>query len=284
MGIGKIFIEAFKEWVRDRAEGLAATLAFFELLSVGPIVGFIIFIAHKILGEEQLHQNILPLLRSMITPQLTNVIILLLSSEHDIKAQELPEISILSGLLLLWAGKEYFEQIKKTVLTTWNNRRDAFGIKAKIGRTVKAFKIAFIAVAIVTIFVFIRALLPHPTIQAGMEPAADSWGLRIIHWITVIVAVSTLRVFYFTYIPPLKINWKYTIPGAVLNAVLFLIGREVMEAQFNEHPEADAAESVILVLLWFYYSNLIFVYSSEFTRIYVSQKQKIDFKNLDNNI
>jgi membrane protein len=279
MEMVKLLVEAFKEWTRDRSGGLAASLAYFELLCVGPVVGFILFISDKILGQVYVYQEVLPMLKKIITPQLTKVIILLLSTEKGIKAQELTTISILSGLLLLWAGKEYFEQIKKTVETTWNKRRDKFGLKAKIKRTVKAFKIACMAVGIIILSVWIGSLLPHQSNEAGSEHA-NSAASTIAHWIAGIVIMGSLRIFYFTYIPPVKINWVYTIPGAILNAILFLIGREVMQAHFNNRPDADAAESVIMVLLWFYYSNLIFIYSSEFTRLYVTRKQNMDFINL----
>jgi membrane protein len=280
-GIGKLLFVAYKEFVRDRADGLSAALAYYELLCVGPLVAFVIFFYGKIFGMKMLQNEVIPLLKSSFTPQLTKVIIFMISTDNGIDVQNLTALSLVSGLLLIWASQNYFDQVQDIVETSWNERREKYGIIEKIKRVVKALKITIVTVAIFLVFMGIRSLLPHRYIQAeGIVEDANLFLVKLGQWLTTFLLALCIRVFYFTYIPPVKVYWRNTIPGAILSGLLFIVGREIMMSHFDNRPDADIAESIVMVLLWFYYSGLTLVYSAEFTKLYVSHKQNINYKSL----
>lgn len=277
----RLLWEALKEWVRDRAKGMAPALAYYELLSAAPLIGFLLFISGKVFGLNVLLEDVIPLLKSTFTPQMVSVITFLLAYHEDMEPGELYTLSFLSALLLVWATKEYFGQVKQTIENTWNKRRDRFGFKWLLKRTLTDVKIALGAVLIMMVFLFIRTLLPHPFItQIGSGADDHLFLVHLVQWVTRFLLLVSLYIFYFTYIPPVKVNWKNTVPGAMLGALLFIIGREIMMAHFRERPGADVAESLVMVLLWLYYANLVFVYAAEFSKLYISRKQDVDWQNL----
>jgi membrane protein len=276
----KLFIKAFKDYTRDRAKIYASSIAYYQLLSIGPLVAFVIFISYKVLGASSVHDEVIPLLKSVFSPQLTKVIIYFLSTDKGLKEDDLNTLSVISGLLFLWAGKGYFSVIKQTIQIVWNKRQVNFGIKATLHRDYESIKIALVSVTIILIAIFIRILLPHPHNWDDTLQPANPFLQKLSEWVVAIVLICMLRIFYFTYIPPVKIKWKYTLPGALMGAILFLIGREIMAIHFSKRPQADATESILMVMLWFYYSGLVFIYSAEFTKLYVAHKQNIDLKSL----
>lgn len=274
-----LFVEAFKEYVRDKSTNMASALAYNELLAVGPFIGFIFYVTGKIWGMEVLYQEVVPMLKNTFTPQLTKVLTMMLLKKIDIHHQDLGALSVYSSLLLLWAAKKYFGQIKQTIDVSWNKRRYKFGVIPYLQRAIKSFKIAGVTTMIILLILFLRLLLPFFHVN---DPGSEQgyWMFKISQWITGFFIVFSVKMFYFTFIPPVKTFWKNAIPGAVLNGILFLIGREIMEVHFSERPDANIAESIIMVLLWFYYSNLVFIYSAEFNKLYVSRKQNIDLSKL----
>jgi hypothetical protein len=78
------------------------------------------------------------------------------------------------------------------------------------------------------------------------------------------------------------VYWKNAIPPALLGALYYVIGREIMRWHMYQNPDANMSESLLLVLVWFYYSNIAFVYASEFARLYISKKQNINYNDLTN--
>jgi membrane protein len=273
----KLLFEAYKEWVRDKSTSMAAALAFYELLSLAPLTGFIIFISNKILGSTRTQEDVIPLLKNWFTPQFIKVITIFLTQEKGLHNGELFTLSVLSGLALAYGTKEYFAQIKQTTENVWNSWRDKFGIIEILKRTMEDLKITAIAIGIMIVFVFIRSVLPHPAITAETNYFHEKGFLAdILQTIAGFVFIFSLMLFFFAFIPPIKVRWTNAIPGAALTSALFLLGRELMKLHMYKNPDPDNAESFIVVLLWLYYSNLAFVYGAEFNKVYITRKQKIN--------
>jgi membrane protein len=273
----KLLFEAYKEWVRDKAKSMAAALAFYELLSIAPLTGFVIFISNKILGNARTQEDVIPLLKNWFTPQFVKVITFFLAQEKGLHDGELYTLSVLSGLALAYGAKEYFAQINDTMENVWNKWRVKFGIVKILKKMLEDMKIAAIAIFIITVFVFIRSLLPHPNITTETDYLSEKELIaHILQSIAALIFIFSLMLFFFIYIPPVKIRWTNAIPGAILTSALFILGREIMKFHMYKNPDPDIAESFIVVLLWLYYSNLAFVYGAEFNKVYIIRKQKIN--------
>lgn len=207
---------------------------------------------------------------------MTKVIIFLIPRDISLEEAEKQTFPLLAALLFLWAGREYFGQIKETIENIWNKRRGKVGFKWRAMDVVEDLKVAGIAVFIMLVFLFLRLLFPVFPVQGGNDELLFQVGRLIAQFIL----IFSLRMFYFVYIPPVNVNWKNVVAGAALGALLLILGRAVMDAHYHEREDAGVAESIIMVLLWLYYGNLTFIYSAEFAKVCVAKKQNLDIQQL----
>jgi membrane protein len=280
MGIGAIFKEAFKEWIRNRSNSMAASIAYFEFFSLAPLTGMLIYLSFKILGDQRTYSDVIPLLKQWFAPQFVEVIKIMLIQNKDIDPNTLNALTILTALSLAWGAKEYFNQLKITIDVTWNKRRETFGFIHSLKGTLEVIKIGAWALAIMIFFLFLRALLPHMYLQSSEE---DPIIIKLIQLFIQFLFILTLFTFLFSYAPPVKVIWKNAVPGAVLGAIFIIGGREFIHFHFAESTNAGIAESFLVVMIWFFYSNMIFTFAAEFNKVYIACRQNIDLNSLTYN-
>jgi membrane protein len=271
-----LLIEAFKETVRDQFQNFAGGLAYYLFLSIAPLIGFSIFLSDKILGHAHTMGKVIPFLKSYFPPQFVNLIVFFLHRNSHIESNGLLSLSVLAALALAYSTKEYFGMVKDTVELTWNKRGDRFGIIYFFKRLLEDIVIAVVALSIISFFIFFGTILPH-------QNYANVPVLLISYLSAFALEYSlffTLFFFCFFLLSPVKVYWKNALVPAVVGAMLQTIGREVMKI-VTMTPDAELAESFLVVLFWFYYSSIVFIYSAEFAKVYISEKQHIDYKNLN---
>lgn len=276
MRIIKLFFEAYKEWVRDRGQGLAAALAYYQVLMLGPLIAFLLFISQAILGYQTTINQTVPILKNWFTPPFVNLIIFLLKNIDHMEVEDLVKLSLIPALVLAYATKEYFGQIRDVVEITWNERREKYGFIEALKRLWEDLQILAVSIVIITIYLFLRVLLPHPFIGEGNIFPENRILILIPQAALEFLLFFVLYMYYFISVPRFKIYWKNALPGAILGAVLYEIGRAFLRAYMYEHPVIEIAESFVVILVWLYYVNIAFVYAAEFNKLFVADKQKID--------
>lgn len=275
----KVFIEAFREWIRDQATLIAASMAYFQFLSFAPLIGYLIFISNKFFGHQKTTEEMLPVLKAWFSPQFVKVVIFFLARAGKNSIDDLYTLSIISGLALAYATKNFFEVIKNAVEYSWNKRREQSGFKGFLDRFFSDLKVMIGGIFIITVWILIRSALPH----YFLDQPDDSFYLNfsaVVEMIFEFIVLFTLFLFFFSSIPPIKFKWKLALPGAAVGAFLQVIGRLIMKFEMYKYPNADEAESLIVVLIWFYYSGLVFVYAAEFSKVYISRKLGINVQEL----
>jgi membrane protein len=94
---------------------------------------------------------------------------------------------------------------------------------------------------------------------------------QALNYVILFVVITTLFAIIFKILPDAKIRWKDTYVGATFTAVLFLIGKFVISfylGNSNIGVTYGAAASVVIILLWVYYTSIILYFGAEFTKIY----------------
>jgi membrane protein len=276
----RLLLETYKETVKDQFQNTSAALAFYLFLSLAPMVGFSIFISNKILGAEKTTGTVIPILKNFFSVQFVNLITFFLSRDKHVETDGLLTLSILSGLALAYATKEYFAMLYDAVELTWNKRGDKTGLVAFFIRLKEDLTVAFAALFIIILFITFRSILPF-------NPSSISTSnlfYKIIHHIVAFVYEYALffALYYFCFflLPPVKVYWKNAFLPAIIGALLQGIGREIMKVYSLNNSTSDLAESFLIVLFWFYYSSMVFFFAAEFAKVYISMKQKIDYKSL----
>ncbi|HEY8507065.1 MAG TPA: YihY/virulence factor BrkB family protein [Steroidobacteraceae bacterium] len=260
--------ESVAEWSRDRASRKAAALAFYTVFSLAPILIIAIAIAGIFFGEQAARGEIVAQARGLLGPDGARAVQLLITNAAQAERGLAAIIGV--GTLLLGATaalaelKDGLDQIWRApperVQSYWylvTKRLTALGLILALG------------------FLLLVSLV----FSAVMAAVARLWSeyqgaaavLQAINFIFSFLLVTALFAAIYKILPSVTIAWRDVIIGSVITALLFAVGKTVIGIYLGNSAVASAygaAGSVILVLVWVYYSAQIFLLGAEFTKVY----------------
>lgn len=260
------------EWSHDRAPRLGAALAYYTTFSMVPLLIVIIGIIGLVFGEEAAQSAIMAQISNLIGPQSAAAI------KDMIHRADQPSSGIVSTIIatvtLFLGASGFFGQLKDALNTVW-------GIEAKEGRgiwgVVKDNFLSF-ATLLGTAFLLLVSLVLSTALAAFGKwfgnllplPEAVLQGINVVLSLVVITGLFAL---IFKVLPDAHIAWRDVWVGAALTAVLFTIGKFAIGlylGKSNVGSSYGAAGSLVLVLVWVYYSVQILLYGAEFTQVYAN--------------
>ncbi len=267
--------DAIDEFSKDRGDLTAAGLAFFTLLSIAPLIIIAVAIAGVVLGPSVARMETQRLLiNTMGAPaaEIVNAWVEQASAAGGIA-------SIVGGLLLLWTASRFAHALKVALNQVWNVdvvMEESF--KSTLGAYVRRRSFAFVLVLAsgpLLLAVFITralliglrgALFADSELQA-LVASASQFALAMF----ALCGVCTL---IYRYVPDTRIGWRVALVGGAVTSLLFNIGNLAVGAYLGRASVGEAyglASSLAVVLLWLYYSALIFVFGAEFTQVWASR-------------
>lgn len=270
----KIFVKAFKEWSSSGASNYAAALTFYALFALAPIIIIVIAGAGVVFGEQAARGELVGQIQSLVGPEVASAIQAIVENAQISGGNIV--ITILSFLLFLFAASRIITSLKYALNRTW----DKDGLKhKKFHQAIKSkfLSILFIVVfglllvllilvsgIMATIWVYLANFLPVGSSLLQILNLAVSFGL-----ITFIIAVIN------KFLPDIEIAWKDVLLGAAVTTVLFMLGNYLIGLYIrNVSVESvyGAAGSLIIILVWLYYSFQIFLFGAEFTKVYSEER------------
>ena len=265
--------EAATEWSRDRAPRLGAALAYYTIFSMVPLLIVIIAIIGLVFGQEAAHSAIMDQIRNLIGPQSAAAI------KDMIHRADQPSSGIISTLIatvtLIAGAAGFFGQLKDALNTVW-------GIEPKEGRGIWGFvKDNFLSFATLlgTGFLLLVSLVVSTALAAigkwfGNLLPIPEFVLQVFNLLLSLVVITGLFTLIFKVLPDAHIAWRDIWVGAALTSVLFTIGKFAIElylGKSNIGSNYGAAGSLVLVLVWVYYSVQILLYGAELTKVYANR-------------
>ena len=264
-----------REWIEDDAPQLGAALAFYSVFSLAPLV----LLALALIGV--FFRNDPAGAWSLVIQQMSYF--LDSSGIHVVQdiAQHIasPKTSALGGViglaLALFGVTGVFSQLQYSLNVIW-------GVKAKRGGGIWGFvQSRFLSFALLAGIAFL--LLVSLVIEALIKAFSSYLQTFLPGALTVIVpiylivdfvAVVAVFALIFKVLPGVTTRWRDVWIGAVLTAILFLIGKWALGIYLGSSTAASvygAASSLITLLLWVYYSSQILLFGAEFTQVYANR-------------
>jgi membrane protein len=261
--------ETFTAWNEHDAPRLGAALAFYTVLSLAPLVILVIAALALVLGYSSAQNQLLGQVESMVGRQGAEVVRGMI--EH---AQE-PASGTLASLIgvttLLFGASGVFGELRSALNTIWNvetqrgngiwqvvkQRFFSFGMVLAVGFLLLVSLV--ISAGLAGFEKFFAGLLPMPKIVLN--------GINVV---VSLVGVTGLFALIFRYVPEIKIAWKQVWIGATVAAFLFTIGKLLIGLYLGKAAVGSAygaAGSLVVVLIWVYYSAMIFLFGAEFTHV-----------------
>lgn len=260
--------ETFDEWRKDNAARLGAALSYYALFAIGPLLVVLIAIAGFVWGAEAVRGEVSGELRSLLGDRGAGAV------EAMLAAADKPEqgvFAIVVGVAtLLFGAIGAVTQLKDALNTIWNVEP----VKKKgwwpFLRTYIVSSAALLGLAFL--------LLTSLTLTAAISAAGkyfltdiDAIALHIVNFAVSFAVVTALFAMMFKWLPDTTIPWRDVWIGAIVTAALFNIGKLAIGAYLGNQAfdsTYGAAASLIILLVWVYYSAQIVFLGAEFTQVY----------------
>lgn len=259
--------QTWQEWNDDEAPRLGAALAFYSVLSIGPLLLVSIWGAGLIFGEDNASRYILDEMRSMLGTDGAKAIEDILLHTHNESGGVLTAIIGLATLMFSAAG--FFDQLQSTFNLIWNVPKQKTDLKDYIFKRLLSFSMV-VGIGLLLLFsLIVSAALTALTSMLG--DAAPAIILQSVNFILSFAITTLLFAIAFNVLPDIHIKWRDVWVGAALTAMLFTVGKFLIGLYLghtNIGTSYGTAGSMIILLVWIYYSAQIIFFGAEFTQVY----------------
>ena len=262
------------EWMEDDAPSLGAALAYYTVFSLAPLMTIAIAIAGFFFGKEAAQGQIFDELRVLLGEEGGKAI-----EEMVQSASAQPTVgvvaTVISVIILLFGASGVFGQLQASLNRIW-------GVKPKPGRGVLGMiqdRLLSFGFTLVVGFLLLVSLLLTAGIAlvadlaGGLMPASETLT-QLLNFVLSLAIITLLFAMIFKFLPDAKIAWRDVWIGAFLTALLFTVGKFALGLYLGKSSVASsygAAGSLIVLLLWVYYSSQILFFGAEFTQVYANR-------------
>lgn len=262
------------QWFEDQPFLLASSLSYYTLFSLAPLLIIVIAISGFAFGREAAQQQITGTIQGMMGEQSAQAVKGIIEN-----ASSQPRTGIISALIgviaLIVGAAGVVGQLQTSLNMIW-------GVKSKSGQGLWGFvRQRFISFAMVLGigFLLLVSLVISAAVASFSQYIGSFFGGTevIAHGLDLVISfllVTALFAMIYKFLPDVKIEWRDVWIGAALTSILFTLGKFVIGLYLGHsgvNSAYGAAGSLITVLLWVYYSALIFFLGAEFTQVYATQ-------------
>ena len=284
-----IAISAAKEWVAHRAASKGAALALYTLFSLAPMLVLVVTIAGFFFGEETVRNALLQQMSGLMGAQGGEAVGTILGGAQRENAGLLA--GLISAALVLVSATTAFSELKDSLDELWEvPPSKESGVWAFIRQRVLSFGLILVIALMLLISLAVStALAAMDSVWPGGEGSPLKLVSVTISHLVSFGIVTGLFAVIFKYLPGTQIAWKDVLIGALITAVLFIIGKTLIGiyvASADISSAYGAAGSVVILITWVFYSAQIFFYGSLFTHEYAlklgSRANATDSESLPN--
>lgn len=267
-----IIKETFQDWTQDKASRLGAALAYYAIFSIGPMLVVTIAIAGKIFGEAAAEGQITGTLSRVFEEETATFVQELVRSAN--RPAEGTIATIVGAGTLLLSAMGIFGQLKDALNTIWEVEPvPGGGIMAALTKNFLSFGMLLGVGFLLVVSQVLNALLSTlgPFLSDTLPGGALLWNA--VNYAVTLALISLMFAMIFKFVPDIRVGWKEVLLGGALTALLFLLGQIALGIYLsfgNVGSAFGAAASLVVVLVWIYYSAQILFLGAEFTQVYAN--------------
>ena len=262
-----IFKKTWQEWNDDEAPRLGAALAFYSVLSIGPLLLVSIWGAGLIFGEDNASRYILDEMRGLLGTDGAMAIEDILVHTHNEPSGWLTTTIGLGALIVSATG--FFDQLQSTFNLIWNVPKQKTDLKDYVLKRLLSFSMV-VGIGLLLLF----SLIVSAALTALTNMLGDATPAIILQGVNLILSFAITTLLFavaFNVLPDIRIKWRDVWVGAILTSLLFSIGKFLIGLYLGHSNIATSfgtAGSMIILLVWIYYSAQIIFFGAEFTQVY----------------
>ncbi len=276
----KIFLKLLKKsylsWEKNGAYAKSATIAYYALFSLPSLLIIVVSIAGYFFGREAVQGRLTGEISEFIGEDTANAVQSMI--ENAALSQD-STLALIFGLaMLIFGATGVFFQLKIAMNNIWNVAAKKTNFLRLVLDRVISLGMVFVLGLLLLIAMVISALLKMLAGQVeNFFPDITELMITFANYGLSFIIITTLFAAIFKLLPDIKIRIKTTYIGAALTAVLFLLGESAISFYFGQSSPGSVyggASSVVLILLWVYFTCLILFFGAEFTVQYALLKKE----------
>jgi membrane protein len=261
---------ASSAWVDDYAQSMGAALAYYTMFSIAPLLWMVISVAGLIFGVDAARGEIVGQLQGLMgRPGAEALQAMLLSAS---KPAESIAATVMSGVLLLVGATSVFAELQDALDRIWRAPKRVTG---GVWNLLRTRVLSFGMIMCIGFLLMVSLVL-----SAGLAALSGFWGPLLADWETLasvaniafgFVLSTSMFALIYKIMPRVAVAWSDVAIGAVVTAVLFTAGKTLIGLYIGRSGVTSgfgAAGSLVVSLVWVYYSAQIFLLGAEFTWAY----------------
>ena len=266
---------AFKGWSDDEAASMGAALAFYTLFSMAPLLLLVISLAGLVIGTDTARDLIHTQLVTLLGDKGASAVQSVLQAADD-RAEGFVAATV-SFLTLILGATTVFAELRRDLDIIWKTKKKEkeHGLWKLIGGRVWSFGL----VLTIGFLLMISLAMSAAVTALGSYFAASLPGapfiLRSLEFLVSFLVITGLFAMIYKILPSARIEWRDVWVGAAVTSLLFWVGKYLIGLYIAKSAVASpfgAAGTLVVVIVWVYYSAQIFFLGAEFTRAYAMRE------------
>jgi membrane protein len=265
--------ETLIQWWNENTSTLGAALAYYAVFALAPLAVLAVTISSYLFGKHAAQGELYRRLESTIGPAFAQAI--QDSIQYSNRQGGGFVATVISVGVILFGAVNLFNQLQHSLNTIW-------GVQPRAGRSwwqiIKARLMPFVVMLLVSLLLL--ASLISSTIMQTLGNQIADLGIpgepllwRFLNWLISLVLITVVFALIYRILPDVDLRWRDVLIGATLTTVLFLIGNFLIGLYLSRSGTTSAygaAGSLVVILLWVYYSSQVLLFGAEFTQVYAA--------------
>jgi membrane protein len=267
----KVIVATFAGFINDNGLKLSASLAYYTVFSIAPLIILLISITSLVLRHYNFNDTVYAQIQHFM------------GKDAALQLQQIVTHLALSGktgtalvagvVILLLGASSMFIEIQDSLNIIWR-------VKAKPKKGwLKLLQNRFLSFSLIIGlgFLLLASLVVNIAVNALSErlvhffPAVTVTLFDLINLAITLIVIAVLFAIIFKFLPDVKIKWRDVRSGAIFTALLFMLGQFLIGLYLKYTAQGSAygaAGSIIVILVWIYYTSAILFIGAEFTQVY----------------
>jgi membrane protein len=275
--IGALLKETVNAWIDDNAPRLGASLAFYTLLSLAPLLIVVVAVAALVFGQKAAQGQLIWEIQDLVGAEGARAIQGLIQSAYKPAAGT--TATVLGILTLFFGASAVVVELRDALNTIWHVPVAATfsGLRSFLRLVKERFYLFGLILGVG--FLLLISLALNAAIAAlgslfgSLLPTSES-VLHLAVFVISFLVITFLFAAIYKCLPDVQLRWSDVIVGACFTSLLFTVGKQLIGLYLGKASFGStygAAGSLVIVLVWVYYSAQLFFLGAEFTKIYTEK-------------
>jgi membrane protein len=266
----RVVKEAVKDWSDDNAPRLGAALSYYTIFSIAPLLLISIAVAGLVFGREAAQGRIVAQIQGLVGMGAAEGIQAMLDNAR--KPGEGVLAAVFGAVALLFGAGGAFNELRGALDVIWEiPPRKGGGIQALMRERLASFGMVLVVGFLLLVSLVVSAAISLLEVK-GTFPGSGV-VLQVVNNAISVAVITVLFALIFKYLPDAHppVAWKDIWIGALITSVLFTLGKFAIGLYLGRSGVASAygaAGSLVLLLVWVYYSAQILFFGAELTQVY----------------